>query len=764
MSRRLLDIPLLLIIVCIASLFIGWYSLPTWLPQALNSQLERYNIQTSHWDFERPGLSEWRIHQIDITQNQTTIAELSNINIQFSLPDLLKKKIKNIHVDQLNWVSLPRKADEGRSDHAKPETTSVTIPLIVSSLFSIKKQLPITSVKIDNILIDNPVTSLMGKDATHLWETVKQASLSMVTEKKTTSMEFNISTDEYSAFLKAQLNTKLSTSLQIQNRMNDRSADIELLIDTKGENLNLLGKHSVDLVLIKHLLKTYAFDATTQINKTLANINLNGEWTGKWDISFNEHLQLTNLNLLSEQQFNTNVSGKSGSVNIEQAIKLNLINQSLLLQLTPSHYSFFLSNSAANKISQELKLPPDLSIPDQWLLTISGPIELSSTLDDTNRWYAKPVTFSLNGKSTNSFFKTIGQLNVGVNKPILLDELALTMGTIKLSEWHFNWDTLNASGTSRYDLQTKKGTSSWEIDLPNAYQWLARYGNYTPKDLAFNNGNLAARGDFNWQLSPRLRFNTSLFIEASDWNGLWNKQPFTGASFKSDITLSEKMDVKGKNSLAVINSFNPGLPIDTIQSRFTWHLLDGDPESLKINVESLSANLLSGSVFSASAFTVRPLNIETNIDFQLKNLSLADMLALEQQPITGEGTIDGLIPVKVSGKDISVNNGQVHAKEPGGLIKLDQAASFRQMAGSNQGLSLLFEALDNFHYQTLESNVDYQPNGDLLLAASLSGSNPDFKGGQVFNFNINIEENLKALFKSLQLSEDINERISEKYK
>ena len=759
MSRRLFLIPLLLILICLSSIFIGWYSLPTWLPQALNSQLVEYNVQTSHWRFERPSLTEWRIDQIYITQNQIIIAELSGINIQFSLLDLLQKKIKHIHVDQLNVISLTPNIKK----HPQKTPTN-TIPFIVSSILSIKKQIPITSVKINNIHVSNAIISIMGEEATHLWDTVTQTALSMNTGKSTTNMELYLSTDKYSASLKAQLNTKLSASMQLQDLVNHQSANIELLVNIEGENLKLYGKHAIDFALLKSLAKNYPIDAVRELNKKTENISVNGIWTGDWDASFNEYFQPSKLTLTSEQQFKLIASGSDGEANIEQAVKLKLINQKLSLKLPPSNYSLLLSNSASQKISQKLQLPTDLSIPDQWQLSVNKPIVLTSTLNDMKRWSSKPVEFSVNGKGVNSALKTTGQLNIGIKKPILLDELTLTSGTITLSEWAFNWDSLNINGTSHYDLQTKKGLSSWNINLPNAYKWLARYDSPITKHLSFNSGNLVAHGDFNWQHSSHLTFNTNMLVEASDWAGIWNEQVFTGVSFKSDIRLSEKMNAKGENSLVIINSFNPGLPINNIQSHFDWSLMDGGSESFKINVDKLSANLLSGSISSIYPFTVEPLNIETQIDLQLNNISLADVLALEQQSITGEGTLEGHIPIRISGKEISVNHGKIYAKAPGGWIKLGEAASFGQMAGSNEGLSLLFEALDNFQYQTLESKVDYQANGDLLLAASLSGSNPDFKNGQAFNFNINIEENLKALFKSLQLNDDINERINNKYK
>jgi hypothetical protein len=78
-------------------------------------------------------------------------------------------------------------------------------------------------------------------------------------------------------------------------------------------------------------------------------------------------------------------------------------------------------------------------------------------------------------------------------------------------------------------------------------------------------------------------------------------------------------------------------------------------------------------------------------------------------------------------------------------------------------MALVVDTLKNFRYDMLKSKVDFGTDGILHLSASLAGSNPDFEGGRRINFNLDVEENIAALLESLRLSEDITNRVSEKY-
>ena len=74
----------------------------------------------------------------------------------------------------------------------------------------------------------------------------------------------------------------------------------------------------------------------------------------------------------------------------------------------------------------------------------------------------------------------------------------------------------------------------------------------------------------------------------------------------------------------------------------------------------------------------------------------------------------------------------------------------------------MVQALDDFQFDQLDSDLSYDEDGKLLLALRLSGRNPAIEDGRLINLNINLEENIPALLTSLQLSERVNETIRER--
>jgi hypothetical protein len=85
------------------------------------------------------------------------------------------------------------------------------------------------------------------------------------------------------------------------------------------------------------------------------------------------------------------------------------------------------------------------------------------------------------------------------------------------------------------------------------------------------------------------------------------------------------------------------------------------------------------------------------------------------------------------------------------------------LAEANPSVKMVVEALSNFQYQVLDVTSDYKPGGDLNLQIRLEGENPDWQEGQPVHLNLNLEENIPALLRSLQLSGEITERVREQY-
>ncbi|MEP3590576.1 MAG: YdbH domain-containing protein, partial [Marinobacter sp.] len=81
---------------------------------------------------------------------------------------------------------------------------------------------------------------------------------------------------------------------------------------------------------------------------------------------------------------------------------------------------------------------------------------------------------------------------------------------------------------------------------------------------------------------------------------------------------------------------------------------------------------------------------------------------------------------------------------------------------SSQGMEPVVEALQNFHYKKLNSTIDYDTKGRLLLHLRLEGQKASDRREQPIVLNLNLEEDIPALLTSLQLSGRVNEAVTER--
>ena len=110
-----------------------------------------------------------------------------------------------------------------------------------------------------------------------------------------------------------------------------------------------------------------------------------------------------------------------------------------------------------------------------------------------------------------------------------------------------------------------------------------------------------------------------------------------------------------------------------------------------------------------------------------------------------------------------MSQGKLSAREPGGSIRYTPTAKVAALAQSNPSVNIVVKALSNFQYHLLDVKTDYQPGGELNLQVRLQGKNPDWQEGQPVHLNLNLEENILTLLRSLQMSDDISERVRKRY-
>ncbi len=147
-----------------------------------------------------------------------------------------------------------------------------------------------------------------------------------------------------------------------------------------------------------------------------------------------------------------------------------------------------------------------------------------------------------------------------------------------------------------------------------------------------------------------------------------------------------------------------------------------------------------------------------SLSVELDGLDLAEVLALEGEDITGNGVIDGFLPLHFAGGEISVSDGRLAAREPGGVIRLNPRFA---NALTQPGLDIAMRALTDFRFQRLEATADYSPEGDLALGVRLEGRNPELEAGRPIHFNLTVSENIPVLLRSLRLKDEFTRRIEE---
>ncbi|NOX28122.1 MAG: hypothetical protein GXP21_08080 [Gammaproteobacteria bacterium] len=211
-----------------------------------------------------------------------------------------------------------------------------------------------------------------------------------------------------------------------------------------------------------------------------------------------------------------------------------------------------------------------------------------------------------------------------------------------------------------------------------------------------------------------------------------------------------------KKSTVALALFDVGLPIKNI--RFTIRPRLTKEGSTEFLVSDFSAQLLGGRIVAKNL--IWDPNKLSQFNLLVQGLELEEVLALEQQEgLKGSGLIDGVIPISVSANgEISIDSGRLQARSPGGVLAY-RGEDINALVKDNQGLEIVAKALEDFRYQNLNAKVQYQPSGDMVLALSIVGHNPNFENGRQINLNVNVEENVKSLLQSLQLADDLAGRI-----
>ncbi|MEQ9815001.1 MAG: YdbH domain-containing protein [Azospirillaceae bacterium] len=143
----------------------------------------------------------------------------------------------------------------------------------------------------------------------------------------------------------------------------------------------------------------------------------------------------------------------------------------------------------------------------------------------------------------------------------------------------------------------------------------------------------------------------------------------------------------------------------------------------------------AGGTLSAAPFTIPLANPNTSVNFSAQGIDLTALLIeLPVEGLSATGVLDGTVPVRVIGDSVHIDNGQLQSRGPGVI----RYASGGVGDGQDEGVQLLLDAIQNFHYESLGVSLDGRTGGDLTVGLTIRGANPDVYDGYPIALNVNV--------------------------
>lgn len=284
------------------------------------------------------------------------------------------------------------------------------------------------------------------------------------------------------------------------------------------------------------------------------------------------------------------------------------------------------------------------------------------------------------------------------------------------------------------------------------------------------NGSLSAQGWVQWQQyqadifddnSIAWRWQPDLMLRIDDMSGIYQELT-TWEDIDMQLAIRRPFydDFRIDSQISAL-SINPGINIENILARSTT-TIESDFSQALVVIEEVHTDVLGGRI------NVPLIRYDTRQEvnafgIEVEGLQLEQLAALESgSGVTATGRLDGVLPIILLPEGPQIPAGSLYARAPGGVVQF-RGATADSLKQSDPSVSLAMQVLNDFRYDKLQTDVTYQPDGELSLGLQFQGYNPTFFDGQATHFNLNLEYNLLDLLESLRVSNDIVQKLENKY-
>lgn len=290
--------------------------------------------------------------------------------------------------------------------------------------------------------------------------------------------------------------------------------------------------------------------------------------------------------------------------------------------------------------------------------------------------------------------------------------------------------------------------------------------------------------DYQLIKSPQqLTLNADINARFSALNGGYRNLPFEDglltvnchSNLNSNKTIQARVtcpaidfNVAAFNPSTVISNLNINADIDADLSPLMAQGSKIQPSSASnvtpSKIGPTTLNLTASGELLGGELLIPSFNLNTNADSHaylvLQGLQLQQLLDI--QPVTGlyaDGVFDGVLPMDVVNRQLTISGGQLAARAPGGLIMLDGNPAIEQMRLTQPYLDFVFSTLEHLQYSELASSFDMAAGGDAVMAVSVKGKAADVT--RPIHLNYHHQENVLQLLKSLQIGDKLQNQIEQ---
>lgn len=384
-------------------------------------------------------------------------------------------------------------------------------------------------------------------------------------------------------------------------------------------------------------------------------------------------------------------------------------------------------------------------------------ISVTGSLDQNMRATDLSVTGALDQLKIKT--QVSSHLNLPILKsPDIAGELLLDIANTDSLKASFS-GTLNGlnipfESTASYSFSRSRGKAKVDITQWNT-SGLDLYGLFSNEliPIELTQGEVSFSSDISiYNNNVEHRGILTLSQLAGDYDGL----PFTGLNIVGSIS-GDLEQLRTENLKLGLDEINLGFPVTQLKSQLdlTWNL----SQHPRAKLHETSASLLGGNL----KIPAGELNLNQKVNplsLELHTLDLSQVLAIaDHEGLSGSGQLSGTLPVNISTDGISIKNGSINNINIGTIIYKPAPAKREALISAGPHMEVLMDVLSKLDYDKINVALGYQNNGDTELQVHIEGQNPDYQNGQRVNFNPNFEINLPNMLTSLQLVNNISDKI-----